>query len=46
MREIIARDKPFTKEVWTRDKAKKTFRDMGEAFKVELDRRHPRRPAD
>ncbi|MET0876746.1 MAG: threonine--tRNA ligase [Tardiphaga sp.] len=36
MREIVARDKPFTKEVWTRDKAKKTFRDMGEAFKVEL----------
>lgn len=36
MREIIARDKPFTKEVWTRDKAKNTFRDMGEAFKVEL----------
>jgi threonyl-tRNA synthetase len=36
MREIIVRDKPFTKEVWTREKAKKTFRDMGEAFKVEL----------
>ena len=36
MREIIARDKPFTKEVWTREKAKKTFRDMGEAFKLEL----------
>src|ERR1700751_5730600 len=36
MREIIARDKPFTKEVWSRDKAKKTFRDMGETFKVEL----------
>jgi len=36
MREIIARDKPFTKEVWTREKAKKTFRNMGEAFKVEL----------
>ena len=36
MREIIARDKPFTKEVWSRDQAKKTFRDMGEAFKVEL----------
>ena len=36
MREIIARDKPFTREVWTREKAKKTFRDMGEAFKVEL----------
>lgn len=36
MREIIARDKPFTKEVWSRDKAKQTFRDMGETFKVEL----------
>jgi threonyl-tRNA synthetase len=36
MREIIARDKAFTREVWTREKAKKTFRDMGEAFKVEL----------
>ena len=36
MKEIIARDKPFTKEVWSRDKAKKTFRDMGETFKVEL----------
>jgi threonyl-tRNA synthetase len=36
MREIIARDKPFTKEIWTREKAKKTFRDLGEAFKVEL----------
>ena len=36
MREIIARDKPFTKEVWSRDEAKKVFRDKGEAFKVEL----------
>jgi threonyl-tRNA synthetase len=36
MREIVARDKPFTKEVWTREHAKKIFRDMGEAFKVEL----------
>src|SRR5215472_16824924 len=36
MREIIARDKPFTKEVWSREKAKKTFRDMGETFEVEL----------
>jgi len=36
MREIIARDKPFTKEIWSREKAKKIFRDMGEAFKVEL----------
>src|SRR6185369_884440 len=36
MKEIIARDKPFTKEVWTRDQAKQKFRDMGENFKVEL----------
>jgi threonyl-tRNA synthetase len=36
MREIVARDKSFTKEVWTREHAKKIFRDMGEAFKVEL----------
>src|SRR3954471_15590593 len=36
MREVIARDKPFTKEVWSREKAKQTFRDMGEQFKVEL----------
>ena len=36
MREIIARDKPFTKEVWAREKAKQVFRDKGEAFKVEL----------
>jgi threonyl-tRNA synthetase len=31
-----ARNKPFTKEVWTREKAKEVFRDKGEAFKVEL----------
>src|SRR3954464_14533299 len=36
MREIIARDKPFTKEVWSRDEAKNVFRDKGELFKVEL----------
>jgi threonyl-tRNA synthetase len=36
MREIIGRDKPFTKEVWTRDDIKKVFRDNGETFKVEL----------
>src|ERR1700679_2520701 len=30
MREIIARDKPFTKEIWSRDAAKKVFRDKGE----------------
>src|SRR5439155_234320 len=36
MREIIARDKPFTKQVWDREKTKQVFRDKGEAFKVEL----------
>ncbi len=36
MREIIARDKPFTKEVWSRDKAKDFFANKGEAYKVEL----------
>ncbi|MEA2839344.1 MAG: threonyl-tRNA synthetase [Methylobacteriaceae bacterium] len=36
MREIIARDKPFTKEVWSRDKARAWFETHGEAFKVEL----------
>src|SRR3954464_1957998 len=36
MREIVARDKAFTKEIWTRDEAKNVFRDKGELFKVEL----------
>jgi threonyl-tRNA synthetase len=36
MREIIARDKPFTKEVMSRDEAKRVFRDKNESFKVEL----------
>ena len=36
MREIVAANRPFTKEVWSRDKAKETFAAMGEAFKVEL----------
>jgi threonyl-tRNA synthetase len=36
MREIVARDKPFTKEIWSREQAKKIFHDMGENFKVEL----------
>ena len=36
MREIIALDRPFTKEVWTRDQAKAHFEKKGEAFKVEL----------
>ncbi len=36
MREIIARDRPFTKEVWGRDEARAFFEKRGEAFKVEL----------
>ena len=36
MREIIARDKPFTKQEWTREQAKDFFEKKGEAFKVEL----------
>ena len=36
MRKIIAANAPFTKEVWTRDRARETFRQMGEGFKVEL----------
>src|SRR6202007_191927 len=36
MREIIARDRPFTKEVWSREDAKRLFADRGEMFKVEL----------
>src|SRR5207302_1233899 len=34
--EIIACDKPFTKEILPRDQAKKIVRDKGELFKVEL----------
>ena len=36
MREIIGRDKPFTKSVKTREQAKDFFRAKGEVFKVEL----------
>ncbi|BAU91036.1 threonyl-tRNA synthetase [Methylorubrum populi] len=36
MREIIARDAPFTKEVWKRDDVKKLFAERGETYKVEL----------
>jgi threonyl-tRNA synthetase len=36
MREIIARDAPFTKEVWPRDRAREVFEQKGEMFKVEL----------
>ena len=36
MREIIQRNRPFTKEVWDRARARKVFRDKGEGYKVEL----------
>ena len=36
MAEIIARNAPFTKEVWSREQAKEFFRAKGELFKVEL----------
>src|SRR6201996_4467556 len=36
MREIIARDKPFTKQVVSRNAAKDLFERKGEGFKVEL----------
>ena len=36
MREIIARNARFTKEIWTRNDTKKVFADKGERFKVEL----------
>ncbi|MBW8618240.1 MAG: threonine--tRNA ligase [Hyphomicrobiales bacterium] len=36
MKKIIARDAPFTKEVWTRDAVRDLFEKKGEAFKVEL----------
>jgi threonyl-tRNA synthetase len=36
MREIIGRDKPFTKEVWDRQQAKDFFAAQGETYKVSL----------
>ncbi|MBL8583051.1 MAG: threonine--tRNA ligase [Rhizobiaceae bacterium] len=36
MREIVQRNRPFTKEVWDRARAQNVFRDKGEAYKVEL----------
>jgi threonyl-tRNA synthetase len=36
MHEIIAKNAPFTKQVWSREKARQVFRDKGELFKVEL----------
>ncbi len=36
MREIIGRNKPFTKQVWTREKARQVFAEKGETYKIEL----------
>ncbi len=36
MKEIIQRNKPFTKEIWSRNKAKEVFASKGEKYKVEL----------
>jgi threonyl-tRNA synthetase len=36
MREIIQRNRPFTRQIWSRDEARKVFADKGEAYKVEL----------
>ena len=36
MREIIARDRPFTKRIVSREEAKSLFEQKGEAFKIEL----------
>ncbi len=36
MAEIIAKNAPFTKQVWSRDQAKAFFKEKGELFKVEL----------
>ena len=36
MREIIARDTPLVREVWTRDDAILFFRDKGESYKAEI----------
>lgn len=36
MAEIIGRNAPFTKDVWSREEAKRYFKEKGELFKVEL----------
>ncbi|MCW4114497.1 threonine--tRNA ligase [Aurantimonas sp. MSK8Z-1] len=36
MAEIIRRNAPFTKEVWSREEAKRVFGEKGERYKVEL----------
>src|SRR5918911_1194967 len=35
MREIVARNAPFTKEIWSREQAKDYFRAKGDTYKIE-----------
>lgn len=41
MREVVARDEKFTREVWQRDEAIKHFESIGEKFKAEIIRDLP-----
>ena len=41
MREIIAKNEPFVREVWNRDEAIKHFKSIGEKYKAELIRDLP-----
>ncbi len=36
MQEIVKRDLPIQREVWSREQAMRTFADMGETYKVEI----------
>jgi len=36
MRQIIARNEPFVKQIWSREKAKTYFAEKGEEYKIEL----------
>ena len=36
MLEIVGRDLPIQRELWGREKAKRTFANIGETFKVEI----------
>lgn len=36
MREIIARNDKFTKQIWTREEAKRVFKEKGEDYKIKL----------
>ncbi|MBL4646124.1 MAG: TGS domain-containing protein, partial [Rhizobiales bacterium] len=36
MKQIVQRNAPFTKQIWSREKTAKTFADLGETYKVQL----------